>query len=70
MDFGSALIHLKHGDKMARKGWNGKGQYVRMVPDHFPMHPYFEICTVDSTFWTWVPSISDLFAEDWTVVVD
>lgn len=28
MDFGTALAFLKEGDRVARKGWNGKGMYV------------------------------------------
>ena len=40
--FSWALMRLKEGAKIQRKGWNGKGM--------------------------WVPSISDLFAEDWEEV--
>lgn len=31
-DFGGALVELKHGKKMCRKGWNGKNQFVYLVP--------------------------------------
>ena len=31
-DFGYALMFLKQGKKVARKGWNGKGQFVYYVP--------------------------------------
>lgn len=31
-DFGYALRLLKQGKKVARKGWNGKGQFVYYVP--------------------------------------
>ena len=31
-DFGEALKLLKQGKKVARKGWNGKGQFVYYVP--------------------------------------
>lgn len=27
-DFGDAITALRHGNKVARKGWNGKGMYV------------------------------------------
>lgn len=30
-DFGSALAHLRAGDRIRRSGWNGKGMYVSMV---------------------------------------
>lgn len=36
-DFGEALKLLKQGKKVARKGWNGKGQFVYYVPaDRYP----------------------------------
>ncbi len=28
MDFGTAIIHVKNGRKIARAGWNGKGMFV------------------------------------------
>ena len=33
MSFGSALRALKDGKKVARKGWNGKGMYLWLVPE-------------------------------------
>lgn len=32
MDFGKALEALKAGKKVARAGWNGRGQWVVMMP--------------------------------------
>ena len=32
----------------------------------FYCNPYFQIKKPDNTVDTWVPSVSDLFAEDWT----
>ena len=32
MDFGKALEALKHGKKVARKGWNGKGMFLWLKP--------------------------------------
>ncbi len=32
MNFGSALEALKHGHKVSRAGWNGKGMFVYLVP--------------------------------------
>lgn len=34
MDFGTALAALKQGGKVARKGWNGKGMFVYLVPEN------------------------------------
>ena len=31
MDFGQAIEEVKRGKKIARKGWNGKGQYVELA---------------------------------------
>ena len=33
MNFGQALELLKQGKKVARQGWNGKGQFIYYVPD-------------------------------------
>lgn len=32
MDFGSAIMNMKAGHKVARKGWNGKGMFLYHVP--------------------------------------
>ena len=32
MNFGLALEELKDGNKVARKGWNGKGMYCIYIP--------------------------------------
>lgn len=37
--FDSALIHLKHGDKVARLGWNGKGMWIVLMPE-LKLPPY------------------------------
>ena len=31
MRFGEAIIHARRGEKIARKGWNGKNMYVYMT---------------------------------------
>ena len=31
MNFGQAIEALKAGKKVAREGWNGKGQYVYLI---------------------------------------
>ena len=79
MDFGSALEALKRGDKVARAGWNGRGMWVTMATtsgdycfdtnECFQLEPFFIIQNVKGTHNTWVPSVSDLLAEDWEVVV-
>ena len=32
MNFGQAIERLKQGDKVARKGWNGKGMWIVLMP--------------------------------------
>ncbi|WP_251933746.1 DUF2829 domain-containing protein [Latilactobacillus sakei] len=32
MDFGQAIKQLKQGNKVARKGWNGKGVWLVFMP--------------------------------------
>ena len=35
MDFGDAIRALKEGKRVARKGWNGKGMYLWLLPAAF-----------------------------------
>jgi hypothetical protein len=71
MKFGSALSLLKVGEKVARKGWNGKGMYIQYVRgmdfEHAIIKPFLVIKNVKNSFNTWVPSISDLLADDWEI---
>ncbi len=72
-DFGWALAELKAGRRVAREGWNGKGQYIELqVPDeHSKMTvPYTYIHTVQGDLVPWVPSQTDQFAEDWQIFSD
>ena len=78
MDFSDALREAKAGNKIARKGWNGKGMWVACEPvinkvtNHEVTanisHPLLLIKNANGTFATWVPSITDIFAEDWEVL--
>lgn len=75
-----ALMRVKNGAKIQRKGWNGKGMWVSCesiytytdiqiqdVSSTFS-HPLLVIKNANGKFSTWVPSIIDLFANDWEVV--
>lgn len=94
--FGDALEYLKQGHKLARRGWNGKGQWVVLMPalslppyssqtpgakvnDRTAKHigkdtpldsqPYFALWTAQGKWQPgWVPSASDVLAEDWFLV--
>lgn len=87
LNFGEALEALRLGVRVARRGWNGKGMFVYLVPansyppatdvarEYFggdrlvPYNAYFAIKNVDETVSTWVPSVNDVLAEDWEVLV-
>lgn len=72
LNFGQAIAALKDGKKIARIGWNGKGMYIQLHKgtdfEHAIIEPFLVIKNVENSFNTWVPSISDLLAEDWEVV--
>lgn len=71
MEFGKALNLLKQGKKVARVGWNGKGQWVGyQAPDkHSKMQcPYAYLHPVNGALIPWSPSQSDMFADDWQEV--
>ena len=84
--FGEALSLCKKGFKIARKNWNGKGMFVYYVPensypavtdvakktfgDMIPYRAYLALKTVDNKVATWLPSISDVLADDWFLVGD
>ena len=81
-DFSVALEKLKHGGRVARTGWNGKGQFVRMFMPYSDQQ--FKVSEVEPTDGTlmghlllknaqnqlvpWIPSNGDLVADDWHVV--
>jgi len=80
MNFGVALGALKIGEKVFRKGWNGKGIYLELqVPDeHSKMTlPYIYIVTTGlqtdneaapKGLVPWLASQTDMLSEDWEVV--
>jgi hypothetical protein len=68
--FGWAIKLLKEGHMVTRRGWNGKGQWLRLqVPDeHSKMTlPYIYIHTVQGDLVPWLASQTDMLAEDWEV---
>lgn len=66
--FDIALGHLKRGAFLSRSGWNGKGMRIEFRPRTATLGPHFVILNVRKEYDTWVPSISDLLADDWTYV--
>lgn len=79
LTFGLAIEALKFGRKARRKGWNGKGIYIKLqVPDvHSKMtSPYIYIDTTGlqsdnpdapRSCVPWVASQTDMLANDWEV---
>ena len=71
-DFSMALELLKKGKKLARAGWSGKGLYVQLTKggdyEFSEILPFFVLKNSHNSFNTWVPSVSDLLAEDWEIV--
>ena len=80
MNFGQALIELKNGNKVKRKGWNGDGIFlVLQVPDKNSKmtQPYIYIDTLGLKTNNpnapkgrvpWLASQTDMLAEDWEVI--
>lgn len=72
-NFETALKYLKRGEKITRAGWNGKEQWICLIPHTnnmwkgYPMQDCFGLKTVNNEMQPgWVPSIRDLLANDWT----
>ena len=80
MNFGQALIELKNGNKVKRKGWNGDGIFLALqVPDKNSKmtQPYIYIDTLGLKTNNpnapkgrvpWLASQTDMLAEDWEVI--
>ena len=66
--FGSALLYLRDGKRVAREGWNGKGMWIALqIPDeHSKMSlPYIYMKTADDKLVPWLASQTDILAGDW-----
>lgn len=80
LSFGDAIVYLKAGYKVARKGWNGKGIFIALqTPTELSKmtSPYIFIDTtglqgdnVDAprSLVPWLSSQTDMLAEDWVIV--
>lgn len=80
--FDYALLVLKHGLKVARRGWNGKGMFLLLIDPYLngqyavrelpeivgTLSPYIAMKTADNKLVPWLASQTDMLAEDWTVV--
>jgi len=71
LNFSEALNHLRWGERVSRRGWNEKNQFIKLqYPDeHSKMrHPYIYIAPVNRVLVPWTPTQTDLLAEDWYVL--
>ena len=83
MNFGQALEALKAGKKVARRGWNGKNQYIELATNISYMNAAGDVvnCNHDAignkaiafvgtsgVQMGWLASQSDMLAEDWEIV--
>lgn len=80
--FGNALEKMKLGDKVARKGWNGKGMWLVLIHgwdikeesalrseiDELETLPWIGMKTAQDQFVPWLASQTDILADDWCVV--
>ena len=75
MTFGGAIEALKKGLMVARKGWNGKGMFLKLQrPDEgskmtFP-YPFFTIpnCEEGTRVIPYASTIVDIMSEDWVII--
>ena len=82
MDFGEAIKLVKQGERISRRGWNGKNQYVEMARDISyraangdivnPDHEAIGNCALafvgtSGVQLGWLASQADMLAEDWIV---
>ena len=83
MTFGDALVALKQGKRVARKGWNGKHQYVELATcisykcnagEIVNCHHYnignaaLAFVGTSGVQMGWLASQADMLAEDWYIV--
>lgn len=82
LSLGMAIDAAKQGAMFARKGWNGKDMYVKLVrPDEYelavefgdpinaPMQlPWLGMKTADNCFVPWLASQTDILATDYLIV--
>jgi len=68
MTFEHALELIKKGEKLMRRGWNGKNMYIHLqTPDSNSKMtlPYIYMFTADKNLVPWLASQTDILANDW-----
>ena len=82
-DFGTAIQFLKQGKRMARRGWNGKSQYIELATNISYVNASGQSINVNhdaignkciafvgtsGVQMGWLASQADMLAEDWIEV--
>jgi hypothetical protein len=68
---GWAVKEMHNGNKVTRRGWNGKDMYLALqIPDENSKMslPYVYMKTVDNKLVPWLCSQTDLLSIDWELV--
>ena len=83
MNFGEAIIEMRNGRKLQRKGWNGKGQYIELAKNISYINTAGEIvncnhenignCAIafvgtSGVQMGWLASQADMLSDDWQIV--
>lgn len=82
LTFGAAIEALKSGKRVARRGWNGKGMWLKLIPrndwsvtiDHandvvgLVGSPWIGMRTADHCFVPWLASQTDMLSDDWEIL--
>ncbi|MCH3962683.1 MAG: DUF2829 domain-containing protein [Clostridium sp.] len=83
MDFGKAIEAVKKGYKVARKGWNGKEQYIELANAISYLNTKGNVVNCNHEAignkaiafvgtsgiqMGWLASQADMLAEDWVIV--
>ena len=83
MNFGKAIVLLKEGKKLRRKGWNGKNQYIELATNISYKNADGEIININHKTMGnkaiafvgtsgvqigWLASQSDMLSDDWELI--
>ena len=83
MDFGMAIVALKRGECVSRKGWNGERQYIELAHNISYVNSNGKIVNAEhkaignkaiafvgtsGVQLGWLASQADMLAEDWEIV--
>lgn len=65
--FGHALEAMKMGGSATRAAWNGVSALDRKMPEDRTTKPYLRMKWINGVCAAWLPSHSDILAEDWEI---